>query len=231
MAGQDASYSELRELACLRLPRGLFDYIDRGVGDETGLRRLRSLLDDVTVTPRVLRSNAHRSIACDLFGTRCHAPFFIAPTAMAGLIEHQGEVALARAATACGLPICLSTQSVTSVADLRAAVPKAEIWMQIYLWQDIELSYALLTRARQAETKVVVVTVDTPYGSRKPWNDRRGVGVPIRLTARNLFETACRPRWVARALLPALLTHDLPEFGNYPESLRPRLLGGRPPRR
>lgn len=186
------------------------------------------MLDEVTLTPHVLRSNSQRSIACDLFGSPCRAPFFIAPTAMAGLIEHRGETALARAATEAGLPVCLSTQSVTSVTDLRAAVPSADIWLQLYLWQEIALSYTLLERAAGAGVNVLVVTLDTPYGARKPWNSRRGIGVPCRMSARNLLETALRPGWVSRAILPALFTQGLPSFGNYPETLRPKLFGPAP---
>lgn len=228
MARAPASFEELRAKARRRLPGGLFDYIDRGVGDETALNNLRARLNAVTVRPRVLRSDAARSVACELFGVTCRAPLAIAPTAMAGLIRHDGEIVLARAAARLGLPVCLSTQSITSLADLRAAVPEADIWMQLYLWQNLDLSRAFLDEVRRADVRVLVVTVDTPYGARKPWNDRSGFGMPFRLTPRNMLDLASRPGWIARTVLPGLLRGGLPAFGNYPAAQRPGLLGPPP---
>jgi L-lactate dehydrogenase (cytochrome) len=147
---------------------------------------------------------------------------------MAGLIQHDGEIILARTAARNGIPFCLSTQSITSVGAVRAAVPNVEIWMQIYLWQDLSLSLGLLNRARAAQVRVLVLTVDTPYGARKPWNDLSGFGLPFRLSPQSLYDLAKRPGWLGRAVLPALLKGKLPSFGNYPEGLRPTLLGGPP---
>lgn len=218
----------MRTRARRRLPRGLFDYIDRGVGEEAGMRALRDRLDAVTITPRILRSDHGRSVACTLFGRQYAAPLAIAPTAMAGLIQHNGEIALANAAAALNLPFCLSTQSVTSLRRLREAVPSSEIWMQLYLWQDRQLSLGLLDRARDFGARVVVLTVDTPYGARKPWNERSGFGMPFRLSLRSIVDLASRPGWLVRAAMPGLIRGRLPELGNYPEGLRPTLIGGPP---
>lgn len=219
------SFEQMRRRAWRRLPRGLFDYIDGGVGREAALRALRARLDAVTIEPRVLRSNGNREIGCSLLGSEYRFPLVIAPTAMAGLVQHDGEIILARAAGRLGIPFCLSTQSITSIGALRAAVPEVDIWMQIYLWEDRSLSQGLLERARAAGVKVLILTVDTPYGARKPWNDRSGFGMPFRLSARSLTDLAMRPGWLARSMLPTLLKGGLPSLENYPEGLRPRLLG------
>lgn len=228
MTARALSFRRMRAAARRRLPRGLFDYIDRGVGEEYGLRQMRARLDAVEITPRVLRADRHGPIGCDLFGRQQAAPFVIAPTAMAGLIEHDGEIALARAAAGLGVPVCLSTQSVTPVGRLRQAVPGADIWMQLYLWQDRDLSADLLGQARAAGATVLVMTVDTPYGARKEWNIASGFGMPFRISPRGLGDLMSRPGWILRSLLPALRRGALPTLGNYPAALRPRLLGGAP---
>ncbi len=221
----DSSFDEMRRTARRRLPRGLFDYIDRGVGDERALASLRERLGAVEIVPRVLRANSARSITCNLFGDICGAPFVIAPTAMAGLIEHDGEIAVARAATRLGIPICLSTQSVISVERLRDAVPDATVWMQLYLWEDLDLSAALMRRAEASGVRVLAMTVDTPYGARKEWNLRSGFGMPFRISRSSVTDVLLRPGWFLKAVVPSLLGGGLPTLENYPREMRPRLLG------
>lgn len=219
------SFDEMRLAARRRLPRGLFDYIDRGVGREAGLLALRERLDQTLIAPRVLRAEKPRQISCDLFGTIHDAPFVIAPTAMAGLIARDGEVVLARAAAQHGFPVCLSTQSVTSVGDLRRAVPDATIWMQLYLWQERRFSVGLLERARQAAVDVLVMTVDTPYGARKEWNIRSGFDMPFRLSARGIVDLGLHLPWALRTIVPGLLRSGWPRLANYPDGMQPRLIG------
>lgn len=219
------SFAAARRGARRRLTRGLFDYIDRGVGQETALGDLYRSIDAVRIVPRVLRADTGRSTTQVLFGKTVDAPIVIAPTAMAGLVHPDGEVVLARAASRHGLPVCLSTQSLTSVARLRAEVPDADIWMQLYLWQDRDLSLGLMGRAAEAGADVLVMTVDTPYGVRKPWNLHNGFGMPFSVTPRSLADLCLHPGWLLRVVLPNLLRDGLPELGNYPQELRPRLLG------
>ncbi|MGO4852254.1 alpha-hydroxy acid oxidase [Phaeovulum sp. W22_SRMD_FR3] len=220
------SFNDARDRARRRLPRGLFDYVDRGVGEEASLLALRQSLDAVKIAPRAFVSEKARGTATQLFGRSCGAPFIIAPTAMAGLIHLDGEIALARAATRHGLPVCLSTQSVTSVEDLARQVPDADIWMQLYLWQDLDLSAGLMDRAAGAGAKVLVMTIDTPYGVRKEWNIRNGFGMPFRLSPRSLSDFALHPGWLLRVALRHLIRSGMPRLGNYPEGMRPSLLGG-----
>ena len=64
------------------LPRGLFEYIDRGTEDETALRRLRASLDRITLMPSVLTGHDQRSLETTLLGQRLAAPLVVAPTGL-----------------------------------------------------------------------------------------------------------------------------------------------------
>ena len=219
------SFQEARSGARRRLPRGLFDYIDRGVGEEASLRALRTRLDAAEIIPRMLAGADAQDAGVTLFSHQQQAPFIIAPTAMAGLVHRGGEEALARAAARCGVPFCLSTQSLSSVEEIARAAPDLAIWMQIYLWQDLSCSEALLTRAWDTGVRVAVMTIDTPAGSRKEWNLRSGFDMPFRLSPRSLYDLALRPNWLFGVVLPRTIRHGLPAMNNYPEAMRPRLLG------
>ncbi|WP_119309478.1 alpha-hydroxy-acid oxidizing protein [Cohaesibacter haloalkalitolerans] len=151
------SYDDARKSARRKLPRGLFDYIDRGVGEEASLKRLRVALDEAEISPRILSGLVDPDLRTELFGKQLSAPFIIAPTAMAGLVHQGGEVALAKAAQKYGIPFCLSTQSLSSVDEIAAAVPELDIWMQIYLWQDLAHSEKMLKRAWDAGVRVTVM--------------------------------------------------------------------------
>lgn len=219
------SFDAARCHARRRLPRGLFDYIDRGVGEEASLRALRTRLDAAGIVPQVLQGRTGPYTGCTLFGQRYAAPFIIAPTAMAGLVHRQGEAALARAAGAAGIPFSLSTQSVSGVDEIARAAPETAIWMQIYLWRELSFTEALLARARNAGVRVLVMTVDTPAGARKEWNLQSGFNMPFRICARSLTDLALRPNWLAGVMLPQVLRGGIPQMDNYPEGMRPRLIG------
>ena len=219
------TYEEARRGARRAIPRALFDYIDRGVGEESSLLALRQSLDDYLIVPRILRSHEGCSIATRLFGEDYATPFIIAPTAMAGLIRHDGEIAMARAASRHGIRVCLSTQSVISIERLARSVPEARLWMQLYLWNDPEASGQLMDRAAAAGADVLVMTVDTPRGARKAWNVRSGFDMPFRFTARGMADIALHPRWLVRVVLRSMARGALPRLENFPEGSRPGLIG------
>ena len=64
---------DIREAARRRLPKGLFDFIDRGAEDEFALRNNRSALQDIKLRSRVLRDVSRRSTDCTLMDSirRC----------------------------------------------------------------------------------------------------------------------------------------------------------------
>nr|WP_319512870.1 alpha-hydroxy acid oxidase [uncultured Cohaesibacter sp.] len=219
------SYDDARKITRRRLPKGLFDYIDRGVGEEASLRALYEALNETIIVPRVLSGIVEPDLTTELFGRRYSAPFIIAPTAMAGLVHQGGEIALAKAAQKFGIPFCLSTQSLSNVDEIAKAVPELDIWMQIYLWQDISQSDLMLKRAWDAGARVAVMTVDTPKGSRKEWNMRSGFDMPFRISPRSLCDLALRPGWLLNVILPHLLRSGLPAMNNYPAGMRPKLIG------
>ncbi|GAB5376445.1 MAG: alpha-hydroxy acid oxidase [Acuticoccus sp.] len=211
---------DYRARARRRLPRGVFQYIDRGTEDERALTALRRSLDAITLEPRILHGPGVVPLATQLFGRSVCAPLVIAPTAMAGLVSHDGEAKLARAAAAVGIPFCVATQSITPVETIRAAAPEADLWFQLYVWRDRSLVRELLSRAAACGCRTLVVTVDNQVAPNREYNVRNGFGVPVKPTLRNAIDVACHPGWAVGVLLRYLLAGGMPTYAHYPPAFR-----------
>ena len=214
------NYWEVRALARRRLPRGLLAYIDRGAEDEVALAATRRAWEAVKLLPSALVDVSQRSLETQLFGRPLRMPMIVAPTALAGLVWHDGEVALARAAAVAGIPFCVSTQSVTPIE--RIATSGAQLWLQLYVWRDRALTHRLLERARAAGAEALLVTVDTAVAPKREYNVHNGFGVPFRLSLRGLIDIASRPRWLTM-LLRRIMTEGIPTYAHYPPEFRTRV--------
>ena len=107
MTALPETLDQMRAAARRRLPRGLFEFVDRGTEDETALENNCAAFDRVRLCPRVLRDVSARSTATTLFGRAFGLPLAIAPTGAAGLMCYRGDVALGHAAARAGVPFTM----------------------------------------------------------------------------------------------------------------------------
>ena len=91
---------DLREIAQRRVPKGVFEFVDRGTEDEVGLRNNRDAFERIKLKPRTLVDVSTRNQEIEFFGHTHKMPIAVAPTGTAGLLWYQGEIALAKAAAA-----------------------------------------------------------------------------------------------------------------------------------
>lgn len=222
MKTQALNIEDVRELARRRLPRGIFEYIDRGAEDEVGLAGLRQAFDAVTFNPRVLADVSGRDLSTTLLGHKQPLPLAIAPTAAAGLVWHEGEIALARAAAQAGIPFCIATGSITAMEAIAAAT-KGPLWFQLYMWQERALSYALIDRAWNNGIETLVLTVDTVASPNREYNTRNGFEIPIRASLSGGLDMLSHPRWVWQVLLRYIRSGGIPTYQHYPPSFRSRI--------
>src|SRR5690606_22996880 len=85
--------ADLRQCAKSRLPRGLFEYVDRGTEDEFAFRAIAYSFRQIRLTPRVLVDVSGCSARTQFFGADSAMPVVVAPTGAAGLLWYDGEVA------------------------------------------------------------------------------------------------------------------------------------------
>jgi isopentenyl diphosphate isomerase/L-lactate dehydrogenase-like FMN-dependent dehydrogenase len=152
---------DLRQMALARLPRGLFEFVDRGAEDESALRHNREVFERIRFKPRVLADVSARRQDISLFGRAQPMPITIAPTGTAGLMWYRGEIELARAAAKAGIPFTLATGALTAM-EVVASEAGGTLWFQIYMLPDRALSHRLADRAKNAGFEALVVTVDGP---------------------------------------------------------------------
>lgn len=209
-------FSEARAIARKRLPRALFEYIDRGTEAETALTALRRSFDRRRIVQRALRDVSNLDISTEIFGRRRTHPIIIAPTALAGLVEFNGEIAIARAAGEIGLPYCAATQASTRIEDVASSASTEDLWFQLYAWRDRSETARLVDRVRSLGIKTLVLTVDTPIGPKKVHNLRNGFSTPLKPSLTLALDLARHPRWTVGVMGRYWFTRGLPSYDNYP---------------
>ena len=211
--------ADLRRKARSRLPKGVFDFIDCGSEDDIAVHNNRASYDTYRLRPSVLRDVSKRTLATQILGAPSAMPLVMAPTGAAGIVWHDGEVAMAKAAAAAGIPFTLSTASLTSIERIAAEAP-GRLWFQLYMWPDRSMSHELVRRAQKAGFETLMVTVDTTVAPNREGNVRNGFMLPFRPNRRNFVDIAMHPRWLASVIGRYMVTTGMPRFENFPEALQ-----------
>ncbi|MGA7438381.1 MAG: alpha-hydroxy acid oxidase [Luteibacter sp.] len=199
MATPVTNIADLRELARKRVPRAFFEYADRGSYDESTLRENRRAFERIRFRQRVMSNVDNRSLATTVLGQPLSMPLAIAPTGLTGLQHGSGEIHGARAAAKAGIPFCLSTMSICSIEQVRAA-SDTPFWFQIYVMRDRGFTRELIRRARAAECSALMLTADLTVQGQRHREIKNGLSVPPKITLRNLFDIASKPRWAWNVL-------------------------------
>jgi L-lactate dehydrogenase (cytochrome) len=190
-----ATVDDLRTVARRCAPRAVFDYTDGAAGAELSMTRNRAAFERIEFRPRVLRDVSDVDTSAKILGQESALPIVLAPTGFTRMMHHEGEIAVARAATAAGVPYALSTMGTTSVADLAAAAPGSRRWFQLYLWRDRERSREFVRAAGETGYEALVLTVDSPVAGARLRDVHNGMTIPPTLTMRTFLDGAVRPRW------------------------------------
>lgn len=207
--------ADLRERALRRVPGFVFEYVEGGSDDEQALRNNREGFEALQFVPSTLVNTVQRHQRARLFGTEVASPLIVGPTGGNGVLQPNGDLSLARAAAAAGLPFCLSTMS--SVRLER--VPRdagGRLWMQLYLTHNRQSGEDVIARADAAGYEALVFTTDANVFGQREW-DKRNYSRPGMPTWRNRLELLRHPRWAWEVLL----RHGPPQLENLAPFLPP----------
>lgn len=199
MAEPVTNIMDLRALAKRRVPQAFFEYADRGSYDESTLHENRAALDRLRFRQRVMMDVDQRSLVTEIVGQSVSMPLAIAPTGLTGLQHGSGEIHGARAAARAGIPFCLSTMSICSIEQVKAAT-EVPFWFQVYVMRDRGFTRELIVRAREAGCSALMLTADLTVQGQRHREIKNGLSVPPKITLRNLFDIASKPRWAWHVL-------------------------------
>src|SRR5512140_1384699 len=153
------SAADWERAAEAKLDAGAFGYIAGGAGAESTMRANLDAFERWRIRPRMLTGNVVRDISVDVLGMRSPGPFFLAPIGVLSIAHEDGEVAVAQAAAASGVPLLLSSAATHSIEDVAAT--NAPRWFQLYWVNDREICASFVRRAEAAGYGAIVVTLDT----------------------------------------------------------------------
>ena len=147
---------DLREQAKRKLPRGLFDFIDRGAEDEVALRHNRAAFEAIKLRPRNLNNIRERDLSVELFGERQALPLVIAPTGGAGLAWYEADIELAKAAKTAGVPFTIATPALTAMERVKEEAG-GRLWFQLYPWTETRSIESMVERVKAGESSGNVI--------------------------------------------------------------------------
>jgi L-lactate dehydrogenase (cytochrome) len=187
---------DLRRMARARLPRMVFDYIDGGADDEVTLALNVARFSDIELAWDALADVSAIDTRTMIMGEASASPFFIGPTATSRLFNPRGgEIAVARAAQAAGVPYACSTLASTSVEDIAAATAGPK-WFQVYVWKDRGLVTEMLARAKAAGFGAIILTVDVPVAGNRERDHANDFTIPPKVTWRTASQALAAPGYL-----------------------------------
>jgi L-lactate dehydrogenase (cytochrome) len=210
--GSILSLDDFERAARSRLPRPVFAYVSGATEDNAAFRDNRTAFEEYGFVPRVLVDVSKRTAKTTLFGREYAAPFGIAPMGIAALAAYRGDLVLARAARAAGIPMVMSGSSLIRLEEVAAENPDA--WFQAYLPGETARIAALLDRVAAAGFATLMVTVDVAVLPSRENNVRAGFSTPLRPSLRLAWDGITHPRWLFGNALRTIVRHGMPHFEN-----------------
>ncbi len=153
--------AQLETAARAVLADGPYGYVAGGAGSGATMRANRTAFDGFGLVPRMLRDTTVRTWSTTVLDTPMPAPLVLAPIGVLSILHAEGELAVARAAAALGVPMVLSTASSHSIEEVAAAAGDGPRWSQLYWPTEDDVTVSILARARAAGFSTLVVTLDT----------------------------------------------------------------------
>lgn len=156
-----ASQAELAGRAEAAMSPEAWAYVAGGAGREATMDANRAAFDRWRIVPRVLRDVGKRDLSIELFGRRLPSPLLLSPIGVLEMVHREADLAVARAAAACGVPFIFSNQASVPMEACAAAMGSAPRWFQLYWSRSDELVASLVRRAEACGCEAIVLTLDT----------------------------------------------------------------------
>ena len=174
---------EFVEAAQAKLPANIWDYLVGATETETTMRRNRMALDSLAFRPRVLRDVSNVDTSSSFLGKKTRLPVMFAPVGSLESFHPEGGAEAARAATAFGVPIVLSSVTRPGPEEVAKASGDGRRIFQLYVRGGDDFVDDYVRRAVDNGYEAFVVTVDTQAYSRRERDISRRFVKPWRAAA------------------------------------------------
>jgi isopentenyl diphosphate isomerase/L-lactate dehydrogenase-like FMN-dependent dehydrogenase len=141
------------------LPPAHWGYMASGVDDDQTVQANRAGFTHFGLRPRRLVDVTKPDLSVEIFGTTWDTPLFLCPVGGQRMFHRDGEVAVARAASAKKTLQILSTATSIPVEDVAKTLTHP-LWYQLYMPVTWDGTERLIRRAEGAGCPVVVWTID-----------------------------------------------------------------------
>ncbi len=205
------------------LPRMLYGFVSGACERDQSLADNREAFAEWGFVPRGLVDVTARSTRTTLLGREYAAPFGIPPMGATALSAYRGDVVLARAARAAGIPMILSASSLIPLEAVRKAGGEAT-WYQAYLPGEPDRIIPLVERVLAAGFDHFVLTIDVPTAANRENNVRNGYALPLRPSLNLAWQGISHPSWLFETALRTLYIHGMPHFENMDAGRGPPVL-------
>ncbi|RWR81809.1 glycolate oxidase [Cinnamomum micranthum f. kanehirae] len=175
---------EYEAIAKEKLPKMVYDYYASGAEDQWTLQENRNAFSRILFRPRILIDVTKIDTTATVLGFKISMPIMIAPTSMQKMAHPEGEYATARAASAAGTIMTLSSWATSSVEEVASTGPGIRFF-QLYVYKDRNVVAQLVRRAERAGFKAIALTVDTPRSGRREADIKNRFTLPPHLTLKN----------------------------------------------
>ena len=114
---------------------------------------------------------------------------------LANLIWPKADSILAEAAKARNVHYILSAVGTSTIEEIADIAPD-NAWFQLYVPQEEYICFELIGRAKEAGIKVLVVTVDVPYPSKRLRDWRNDFSLPFKIKPSVILDVLSKPLWL-----------------------------------
>ena len=210
---------DLRDIALRRVPKGLFEFVDRGTEDEVSLRNNRAVFERIRFKPRTLGRcvEAHS-------GDHALRP----QTEYADLhraYRHCGSHVARRrdCARACCTGSGHSFHARDRIDDRdgksRGGGGGAAVVSALHVAGQIDVAQACRARERRGLRSARRHGGWAVSGNRE-YNLRNGFTIPFSFTRKNITDVMMHPRWLLGVLARYVMTTGMPRYENYPSEIK-----------
>ncbi len=168
---------EFEALAKEKLPKPEWDFIEGGATDEITIGRTRKAFDSIMLRPRMLVDMDIRDLSTTVLGEHIEFPVMLCPAGHHIRAHEDAEVATARAASASGVGMILSSGS-SVVMEQVAAAASRKIWFQQYFYRDSGITELMAHRAEEGGFSALCLTLDASIKSKRERNIRNNYMIP-----------------------------------------------------